>query len=135
MRLICQGVHELWSDILTNRQKEITTLYIYKDFNYKQFPLCVHCKTKTIKKFVGFLKFYGNRILFRLIFNFDHLWTLPRVFWGPTNNLGRIRSAVLTYVYWIQTNTHPDRPAKFIDNCWYNELKTLLHTSKKLSIK
>ena len=34
--------------------------------------------------------------------------------WGPTQNLGRIDLAVLTFIGYKQTNKHTDRQAKFI---------------------
>ena len=43
------------------------------------------------------------------------------VTWGPTQNLGPIGSAVLTFIGYKQTNKHPnkktDRQAKFILRC------------------
>ena len=43
--------------------------------------------------------------------NLDHPKTFPGVMWGSTQNLGPIGSAVLTFIRYKQTDTHPDRHA------------------------
>ncbi len=43
---------------------------------------------------------------------------IPMVMWGPTQNLGLIGSAVLTFIGYKQTNKHPDKPNLYID--WRN---------------
>ena len=63
----------------------------------------MHCKTKK------FGKFRKKIVDFKSYWSIDHSKAFPGVMWGPTQNLGPIGSAVLTFNRNKQTNKHPDR--------------------------
>ena len=86
-------------------------------YTIKTFSVCL----KTVKKILRFLNifhrilifFYENRIWWEALYfgNFDHSLTIPGVMWGPTQNVGPIGSAVLTFIGYKQT----DRQVKYIN--------------------
>ena len=47
--------------------------------------------------------------------NSEHPKLFPGVIWGPTQNLGSIGSAVLTFIGYKQTDKQTDKQSLYID--------------------
>ena len=69
-------------------------------FNCEHFRFCIHCKIKTNKKFLDFIKKCN------VFFKFDKSRILMKAHFF---NLGLISSAVLTFIRYKQTNKHQDK--------------------------